>query len=329
MKSWTPTRIAVSSVAGFALLYIGFGLNGWGSPAANEQAIGEISRWCERVHDGMLREPINALGNLAFVVAGLAMFRVLAKDRTTGEPNRFFGHTPIALLYAAAAVFLGPGSFVMHGTHTFFGAWLDNLSMVAYILIPWLFNLSILGRWTSRTLFTTYGSLVALYAAGYWFIGPDMGVGLELFDISIALWLISEVLYRFWSPAMRLGSGFLGFVIGFVFGITPAEMLAAPGEYWWVVFFWLPGLLATHPPATTRRYTPWFWVGVGAFLTAYAIWLTGTNEHDWCRPDSVIQAHAVWHLLTAVATWGFFRFLRTETAADYAESPPPIAARAV
>jgi hypothetical protein len=313
VKSWTPTRIAVAAVAAFTLVYIAFGVDGWGSPAENEQAIGEISRWCERVQDGLLREPVNALGNLGFVVAGLAMFRILAKDGTPGEPNRFFGHTPLALLYASAAVFLGPGSAVMHGTHTFFGAWIDNLSMVAYILIPWLFNLSLLGRWTQRTLFMTYGTLVALYAAGYWFIGPDMGIGLELFDISIAIWIISELLYRFWSPAMRIGSGFFGFVIAFVFGIAPHEMLAAPAEYWWVVFFWLPGLLATNPPPTTRRYTPWFWVGVGAFLTAYAIWLTGTNQHDWCRPDSLFQAHAIWHLLSAVATWGFFKFLRTET----------------
>ena len=314
MRPSFPLRVAIGLVAAFALVYIALGLNGWGSPAENEQAIGEISRWCERVHDGLLREPANALGNLGFIVAGLAMLRVLARDGAKGEPNQFFGHTPIALLYASAAVFLGPGSAVMHGTHTFFGAWIDNLSMVAYILIPWLFNLSILGRWSSRTLFTTYGSLVVLYAAGYWFFGPDLGIRLELFDVSIALWIISEVLYRFWSPAMRVGSGLVGFVVAFVFGITPSEMLAAPGEYWWIVFFWLPGLLATNPPRTVRRYRPWFWVGVGAFLTAYPIWLTGTNEHSWCRPDSLIQAHAIWHLLSAVATWGFFKFLRTEAS---------------
>jgi len=315
--------MAVAAVAAFALLYLAFGFNGWGTPADNEQAIGEVSRWCERVSGGLLREPVNALGNLGFVVAGLAMFRVLARDPATGHPNAFIGHTPVALLYASAAVFLGPGSFVMHGTHTFFGAWLDNLSMVAYILIPWLFNVSRLARWSPRTFFTTYAVLVATYAAGYWFIAPDFAINLELFDISIGLWLISEVLYRYWSPAMRIWSGVLGFVVAFVFGITPAEMLAAPAEYWWVILFWLPGLLATHPPEGVRRYTPWFWVGVGAFLTAYAIWLTGTNEHAWCRPDSVIQAHAVWHLLTAVATWGFFRFLRTESVVS---KPTPVTA---
>ena len=321
MQNSTPTRVAVAAVGGFAVLYLFFGLNGWGTPAENEQAIGDISRWCERVQDGLLREPVNALGNLGFVVAGIAMLRVLARDRDRGVPNQFTGHTPVALLYASAAVFLGPGSAVMHGTHTFFGAWIDNVSMVAYILIPWLYNLSALGRWAPATFFRTYGALLAVYAAGYWFIGPELGIGLDLFDISIAVWIISELVYRFWSQAMRVWSGFFGFVIAFVFGITPAEMLAAPGEYWWIVFFWLPGLLATHPPVNARRYVPWFWVGVGSFLLAYAIWLTGTAEHELCRPDSIIQAHAIWHLLSAVATWGFFRFFRTERPGAVGQVP--------
>jgi hypothetical protein len=323
MRQWTPTRLALAALAAFTVVYVGFGLNGWGTPAANEQAIGEVSRWCERVHDGLLREPVNALGNLGFVVAGLFMFRVLARDRTADAPNPFTGHTPIALLYASAAVFLGPGSAVMHGTHTFFGAWLDNLSMVAYILIPWLFNLSSLGRWAPATFYKVYAGLLAVYAAGYWFIDPELGIGVDLFDISIALWIISELVYRFWSPTLRWWSGLLGFAIAWVFAITPAEMLADPAGHWWVVLFWLPGLLATHPPDGARQYTPWFWLGVGSFLTAYAIWLTGTADHDWCRPDSLLQAHAAWHLLTAFSTWSFFRFLRTQQPVEIEAFPHP------
>ena len=195
---------------------LAFGLNGWGAPAENEQAIGEISRWCERVHEGLLREPVNALGNLGFVVAGLFMLRTLGRDRTAGTPNEFTGYGPIALLYAAATIFLGPGSAVMHGTHTFFGAWIDNVSMVAYILVPWLYNLALLGRWSLSVFFRTYGVLLGLYAAGYWFIAPDLGINLELFDISIAIWIISELVYRFWSPATRVWSGLIGFVVAFV-----------------------------------------------------------------------------------------------------------------
>ena len=314
MRPTTPLRYTIGALAVFAVAFTAAGLAGWWTPAANEQAIGEVSRWCERVAGGVLREPVNTLGNLGFVVAGLAMMVTLAKDQMENRPavNRFIGNTPIAILYAAATVFLGPGSMVMHGSHTFFGAGIDNVSMVAYILIPWLINLSVLGRWRSSTLFRVYAALLAAYAAGYWLFGSELGISLDLFGVSIGVWLISELLYRWWSPQLRFVSGFAGFAIAAVFDITPAEMLADLPGHWWIVSFWLPGVLARSPAPTRRRYTPWFWTGVGSFLLAYAIWLTGTAEHEWCSPDSFIQAHAVWHLLTAFATWAFFLFLRTE-----------------
>ena len=65
---------ALYSVFFTALLFVTFGYNGWGPAAQNEQAIGEISRWCERVSSGFFREPVNTLGNLGFVVAGCLCF---------------------------------------------------------------------------------------------------------------------------------------------------------------------------------------------------------------------------------------------------------------
>ncbi len=315
MSPYRPTKLALWSLVAFAAAFVAAGLAGWGPAAANEQPIGEVSRWCERVSGGLLREPVNTLGNLGFVVAGIAMFLTLARDEMQGRSGFFHGNRPVPLLYASAAVFLGPGSMVMHGSHTFFGAWIDNVSMVAFILVPWLVNVAELAGWRNGVLFRVYGSILAAYAAGYWLLGPDLGIGMDLFGLSIALWMISELLHRAWSPTMRWASGLVGFAIALVFGITPGEMLAAVGDYWWVVFFWLPGALATQPSGHTRRYTPWFWLGAASFLTAYVIWTTGTNDSASCDPDSLIQAHAVWHLLGAVATWSFFRFLRTTRVA--------------
>ena len=313
-----PLTYVLGGLVAFGVAFGLAGIDGWGTPADNEQAIGEVSRWCERVSGGFLREPANTLGNLGFVVAGLVMFATLARDVTTGgqKTNRFIGNTRLSVLYASAAVFLGPGSMVMHGTHTRFGAWIDNVSMVAYILIPWLLNLSVLGRWKEGTLFKAYGAVLGLYAAGYWFIAPDLGIGLDLFGLSIGLWAISEVLYRHWSPAARWWSGLIGFLVALVFGITPGAMLTDPGEYWWVVLFWLPGLVAANSAPGRRKYAPWFWIGVGSFVIAFTIWLTGTDTHSACDPDTLIQPHAIWHILSAVATLGFFYFLRTERTTE-------------
>lgn len=314
-----PLRYALGSLGVLLIASLLSRLNGWGLPAENEAAIGEVSRWCERVSDGLLREPVNTLGNLGFVVSGLAMLYVLGNDEKLQRlrRNRFIGHTPLSLLYAGAALFLGPGSMAMHGTHTRFGAWLDNVSMVAYILVPWLLNVSIMGRWSQRQLFATYGGLLTSYALGYWFIGSDLGIGLDMFGVSIALWIISEALYRFHSQAMRWGSGLVGFAVGAVFGVTPAVIFEDLPNHWWIVLFWLPGLLSPTAPPGRRRYIPWYWIGMAAFIVAYAVWLTGTADHPACRPDSIWQPHAIWHLLGAVSTWSFFVFLRTEQPTDH------------
>ena len=113
---------AIYSVIVTALLFILFGSNGWGPAAENEQAIGQISRWCERVSGGFFREPANTLGNLGFVITGLYMFYKLSDDATNNK-TPMFGSFKIALIYASASTFLGPGSMAMHGTHTKFGAW--------------------------------------------------------------------------------------------------------------------------------------------------------------------------------------------------------------
>ncbi len=73
-------------------------------------AIGEVSRWCERISDSYFREQSNALSNIGFMTTGLIMFWILARE-TRISGSRFHGSAPTAILYAATAWFLGPGSF--------------------------------------------------------------------------------------------------------------------------------------------------------------------------------------------------------------------------
>ena len=307
------TFLAILICILFLFGYAVIGMFGWGNPASSEQAIGEVSRWCERVADGIFREPSNALSNIGFMIAGVIMLQTLSGDST--EPKnttQFHGFTPVSLLYTCAAIWLGAGSLLMHGTHTGWGASADNLGMVMYILIPWLFNVSQMGRWSTNKFLLVYLALVLIYGFGREIAGPRLGINLELFDMSIGLWGVSEVLYRYWSPVFRWVSGFIGFVIASAFGIFPSEIIADPVGHWWVVLFWVPAILSRHRPVGRRIYMPWFVAGVSVYMLAFAIWLTGRPNHPWCNPDSIMQAHAIWHLLSALAIWFFFQFLRTE-----------------
>ena len=300
----------------FIFLFVFLILSSFGLIQASEGAglIGEASRWCERVSGGLFREPLNTLSNLGFMVVGLYMFWVICNDRQDAT-NPFIGITPISLLYASVVIFLGPGSMLMHGTNTEWGGWADNLSMIMFIILPWLYNIYSMSNWTSKQLLSIYASIVIIYSIWRWFTDWGLGINFNLFGVSIGLWAISETLYRFWSPSFRYISGFVGFIVLMIFGTMPNEVFNNFSEYWWVILFWLPGLLATNKPPNTRTYK-WYFLGMIAYFSAFAIWLTGVPDNELCEPDSIIQAHSIWHLLSALATYFFFLHFRDEKASS-------------
>ena len=305
-----PFYIALSITGLFTIVF--FYLSSKGLIQSQEEAflIGEASRWCERVSDGWFREPVNTLSNFGFVIIGLIIFWIISNE-STSENNLFFGVTGITLIYATAAVYLGPGSMLMHATNTEWGGWADNLSMVMYIVIPWLYNISLMAKWSIKKFVITYFAIIVIYAVLRWLYGWGLGIGFNLFGTSIGLWFISEALYRFWSPSFRFLSGFLGFFVMFLFGTSPIDIYNNISDYWWTLLFWLPGLLANHKPEG-KRSTIWFILGMVVYFLAFAIWTTGVPDHQNCIPDSFIQAHGIWHLLTALATFLFFIHYRSE-----------------
>jgi hypothetical protein len=312
-KHWQPFYISLVLSGLFVVTFFVLSALGYIQSIESQGIIGDASRWCERVSGGLFREPVNTLSNLGFMVVGIYIFYTITTDTNTSANNYFVGLTGISILYASAAIFLGPGSMLMHGTNSGWGGWADNLSMIMYILIPWLYNIFRMSNWTVRQFLQIYFSIVVIYAVMRWISGWGLGINLELFSVSIGLWAISEFLFKFWSPLFRFLSGFVGFFVLALFGTTPLDVMANFSEYWWVILFWIPGLLSNKKPTTTRTYK-WYFLGMVAYFSAFIIWSTGVPDHALCRPDSLIQAHGIWHLLSAVATYCFFLHYRSESA---------------
>jgi hypothetical protein len=311
-KHWQPFYISLVLSGLFVVTFFVLSALGYIQSIESQGIIGDASRWCERVSGGLFREPVNTLSNLGFMVVGIYIFYTITTDTNTSANNYFVGLTGISILYASAAIFLGPGSMLMHGTNSGWGGWADNLSMIMYILIPWLYNIFRMSNWTVRRFLQIYFSIVVIYAVMRWISGWGLGINLELFSVSIGLWAISEFLFKFWSPLFRFLSGFVGFFVLALFGTTPLDVIANFSEYWWVILFWIPGLLSNKKPTTTRTYK-WYFLGMVAYFSAFIIWSTGVPDHALCRPDSLIQAHGIWHLLSAVATYCFFLHYRSES----------------
>jgi hypothetical protein len=287
LKNYAFT-IAISSVLAFFIFYFLFAYSGVMLSVEEGYKIGESSRWCERISPGYFREPSNALSNIGFILTGILMVWILSREEVTGQ-NLFIGLTSVSALYASASIFLGPGSMMMHGAHTVWGAWIDNVSMVAYIIIPWLLNFKILNGWTENQFLRAYFIILFLFSLLSWFYGSELGIGFSLFGVSIGLW---------------------------IFGTSPYEVFINIQEFWWTLLFWLPGLIATQKPESVRKYNPWFFAGCFFYILAFTIWLQGNlmvnPDSEWCYPDSIIQPHALWHILCALATLSYFFFYRTE-----------------
>jgi dihydroceramidase len=58
-----------------------------------------------------------------------------------------------------------------------------------------------------------------------------------------------------------------------------------------------------------------FGYGLLANVVAFVIWVFD-NTHTLCAPDSLVQGHAIWHLLGAVAVYFNYLYYRSERLAD-------------
>lgn len=52
----------------------------------------------------------------------------------------------------------------------------------------------------------------------------------------------------------------------------------------------------------------WGFASLATLLVAFAIWGTGKDGGPLCDPQSLLQPHAVWHILDAVAAWLLYRY---------------------
>ncbi|WP_339689798.1 ceramidase domain-containing protein [Celeribacter baekdonensis] len=82
----------------------------------------QFDGYCERVDFTFWSEPVNALTNLAFVLAALWMW-----PRTR--------HSPLARAMAAVLMVIGFGSFAFHTTATRWGAMADTAPILGFILL--------------------------------------------------------------------------------------------------------------------------------------------------------------------------------------------------
>ncbi len=86
-----------------------------------------IDLYCERTDPSFWSEPLNALTNLAFLIAA-----ILVVNRARRERGRLAWD---AALLAALTALVGAGSFLFHTFATVWGRWLDLVFIAAFVYV--------------------------------------------------------------------------------------------------------------------------------------------------------------------------------------------------
>jgi hypothetical protein len=179
-------------------------------------------------------------------------------------------------------------------------------------------------------------SALAYVAVGAWLAGRGLRAGpgrgpLLAFGLAVGLAGVGSVDYHgTGSPAARfLHDGGLYAVAGFVAAGEVARRVR-PAQ-------WAHPANPDHPDHRIPRgaWTPWFRAGwtprrqvawaprrrvayraaLAATAAGAVCWWAGRTASPWCDPDSLLQPHAGWHLLTgaALAAWAWATLMPDET----------------
>lgn len=247
----------------------------------------------------------------------------------------------VAAVFLAAFFALGlggwPGEFVGAGEmfcEAFHGSWVkqpantwSNLGFVAAGL--WIatrvrdgVDLPAVGR----NPFTRSRVMPILYAALVVFLGPgSMAMhgsgrtwGGTADVVSMLLYIAFPVAYSgvrcFGGGARAFGWLFLALVMGLALP-RALEILPWSGSAVYLVL--IPAFIlfevvgARRRPDVSRDWRPLLWAGA-SFVAALVIWRLSHTGAPLCDPDSLVQGHAIWHLLCALTTVGIFIFFATE-----------------
>lgn len=83
-----------------------------------------------------------------------------------------------------------------------------------------------------------------------------------------------------------------------------------------IVIFVIVEVISFRRGRDAHARRAWLGVAAAAFGVALAIWVPSRSGGPLCDPHSLVQGHAIWHLLSAVAVAAIFLFFRSEQPQD-------------
>jgi hypothetical protein len=177
--------------------------------------------FCEPVQSAIIRQPINTITNLAFILAGvlvigIALYDWLLKPKER-KTNLMRSHWIYSIIYGTAAILVGIGSMIYHSTMSFFGQNLDIMGMYLVAIFMALYNFSRVQKLSTKKFLFWY-LLTNLLCFTVATIEPELRR--PLFIGMLAAILTSDALVRFRNLPRANTKYYLASILSLAIGCT-------------------------------------------------------------------------------------------------------------
>jgi hypothetical protein len=319
-------KIALISIIFFLLIYIILGVFFW-----NGIIFEDLDGFCEKKYEGFLKEPMNSLSSLTYVFVGLYILYIYDKFPKSGN-NPMLSKNIAPILYASGSIYLGLGSFAMHGSNTDIGGILDWSGMLFFISFPVFYNLSRSYSWVSNNLLILY-SIVFIFTALIDAIGTltdfviienysgkDSFSGKKdlklkhvtrdyFWSLYIGTWIILEA--KNISKNKLIIMATLPLIALFTLTVNAPWTLLLILT---ILFLCIAMALNKYPgKKIIRTPSPFLWGGISTYILGNIVWRMDKSA-EYCNTSSLFQYHALWHICTALSILFFYNYFTTETS---------------
>ncbi len=141
--------------------------------------------------------------------------------------------------------------------------------------------------------------------------GTKMRIAGTMDSSTMVLWILVPMLWSarrlagfsrpVWLSFWLLGS------LGIAWYMWATKGVGVTDAYFALIPVWL--VLELFAWWRIGRPSRWVVTGVGLFGLAYGAWLLGLEDSSTCVPGSLLQWHALWHILCAAAIYAIWRHL--------------------
>jgi hypothetical protein len=179
--------------------------------------------FCEAIGNGLIRQPINAYTNIAYVLAGIIILIYLARTKRQFKLRSPISDLPrkLFVLFGIACILVGIGSFLYHASFIFLGEEMDDDSMYLIGAFMLFFELAHHKSITTRQFIGYYLALNLLLEVLIFFIPVVRGAvfailiiaSLSLVEISIRNGIVASQRRQFYTAIGLFGVAYFIWIL--------------------------------------------------------------------------------------------------------------------